>query len=152
VYQEDLKKIGLTMVIKQMEWATFLQKVKSRDYQAATMGWSLSIDPDPYMIWHSSQVKDGLNYVNFKNKEADQLMEEARSIFDVNERAKRYHRIHEILADEQPYTFLFYSPALVAIDKRFQNAVVSPQGLGLFLHYPGQLNWWVPKQIQKYKS
>jgi len=152
IYQEDLKKIGVKMNVRKMEWVTFLELVHKRDFQACTMGWSLSIDPDPYMIWHSSQRKDGLNYVGFNNPEADKLMEEARSMFDVKERAKRYHRLHQIINDEQPYTFLFYSPALVAVNKRFQGVEASPQGLGLFQFYPGQLDWWVPSNSQKYRG
>lgn len=152
IYQEDLKKIGVKMNTRKMEWVTFTDLIHKGDFQAYTMGWSLSIDPDPYAIWHSSQRKDGLNYVGFKNAEADKLMEEARSQFDIQERAKRYHRIHQIIHDEQPYTFLFFSPALVGVNKRLQSVEVSPQGLGLYQHYPGQLSWWVPAQAQKYRS
>ena len=151
IYQEDLRKIGVILEPQQMEWATFLERIKDRDYEAATLGWSLSLDPDPYMIWHSSQIKEGLNYVNYSNPEVDRLIEEGRTTFNVKKRTELYHRIHQILADEQPYTFMFHSPSLVAVDRRFQDVKLSNQGLGLFLYNPGQLNWWVPKDMQKYR-
>src|SRR3546814_8099972 len=39
-------------------------------------------DQDPYQVWHSSQAKEGSNFVGFENEEADRLMEDARRIFD----------------------------------------------------------------------
>jgi peptide/nickel transport system substrate-binding protein len=152
LYQEDLKKIGIILKPRQMEFASFLIRLKKRDFQAVTLRWSLGIDPDPYMIWHSSQRKLGLNYVDYSNSEVDKLMEEARTTFDRNIRAKDYHRVHEIIHEEQPYTFLFLSSDLMAVDRRFHGVEVSSQGLGVFDYYPGQLAWWVPKNLQKYRS
>lgn len=151
-YQQDLKKIGVEMIPRPLEWASFLIRVTNRNFQAVSLGWSLGIDPDPYMIWHSSQRKLGLNYVGYNNSEVDKLCEEGRTTFDLAIRTKDYHRIHEIIHEEQPYTFLFFSPDLMAVDRRFQGVEVSQQGLGIFDFYPGQLSWWVPLNQQKYRS
>ncbi|MFP5213100.1 MAG: peptide-binding protein, partial [Acidobacteriota bacterium] len=112
-------------------------------FDACTMGWSLGWVSDPYQIWHSSQAEKGSNYVGFKNAEADKLIEEGRQEFDDQKRIKLYHRFHEILHEEQPYTFLFSQEALVAVASRFEDVKVHPMGL-----YP--LEWWVPEAKQKY--
>jgi peptide/nickel transport system substrate-binding protein len=109
------------------------------------MGWSLGWDTDPYQLWHSSQADKGSNFVGFRNEEADRLIEAARKEFDPQKRRQMYYRFSKILYEEQPYTFLFTTDALVAVARRFQNVVVTPMGL-----VPRQ--WWVLKDAQKYGS
>ena len=126
---EELKKIGIEMEIRQLEWATFLKLVDSREFDAVTLGWSLGVEMDPYQLWHSSQAKAGSNFTGFKNDEADKIIEEVRQTFDRNKRIKLLKRFHAILHDDQPYTFLFCSPSLVAISRRFGNVIVHKLGI-----------------------
>lgn len=144
ILQENLKEVGITMNIRKLEWAVFLQKIEVGNFDACSLGWALGWESDPYQIWHSSQaVEKGSNFIGFKNEEADKLIEEARREFDSKKRIKLYHRLQEIIHDEQPYTFLFTGKALVAVSRRFQNVEVYPMGLS-------SLYWWVPKNLQKY--
>lgn len=143
ILQENLKQVGIRMEIRKLEWAVFIQRIDERNFDACTMGWSLGWETDPYQLWHSSMTDKGSNFVGFKNEAADALMEEARKEFDAGKRRKLYHRFHEILHEEQPYTFLFTTEALVAVARRFENVNVYPMGL-----YPRE--WWVPKALQRY--
>jgi peptide/nickel transport system substrate-binding protein len=72
---------------------------------------------------------NGSNSVGFENEEADQLMDEARTVFDRDKRVAMYHRFHEILHEEQPYTFMFSLDALAVADTRFDNIKTYPYGL-----------------------
>ncbi len=145
VFKEALAKIGVDMNIRQLEWATFVDRVQKLDFDSMIMGWQLDPEPDPYQIWHSSQaVKNGSNYPGFCNAEVDQIIEQARKEFDHNKRVALYHRMSEIIHDEQPYTFVFCPKARYVVDKRFQN--VKPYRLGLDAR-----EWWVPKALQRYK-
>lgn len=129
IMKEDFAKAGIEVEIQTMEWAAFIGRVNKRDFDATALGWSFGFDEDPYQVWHSSQVKEGSNFVGFENAEADKIMEEARVTFDKDKRAELYHRFHEIVADEQPYTFLYTGEALVARNKRFKNVEVYRGGL-----------------------
>ena len=103
---------------------------KMHDFDACTMSWGLGWESDPYQLWHSSMaVQKGSNFVGFKNAEADRLIDEARREFDPQKRYKLYYRLQEIMHEEQPYTFLFTTKALVAVSRRFHNVVVYPMGL-----------------------
>ena len=129
ILKEDFAKVGIQMDINRYEWAVFVNKIDKRDFDAVTLGWSLSWEGDPYQLWHSSEVKAGSNFCYFINREADAIIEKARKEFDVNKRIALYRRFHEIIHDEQPYTFLYCTPALVAVSKRFTNVVVHKRGL-----------------------
>ncbi|SFN06513.1 ABC transporter substrate-binding protein [Thermodesulforhabdus norvegica] len=143
IMQESLKEVGIEMHIRRLEWAVFIQKIQSRDFDACTLGWSLGWESDPYQVWHSSQAEQGSNFVGFRNDEADLIIEKARREFDPERRRRLYHRFHEILHEEQPYTFLFTMKALVAVHKRFQDVYVYPMGLN-------PLEWWVPEGQRMY--
>ncbi|MFO1518229.1 MAG: peptide-binding protein [bacterium] len=129
IMKEDFSKAGIEVDIQNLEWAAFIGKVNSRNFDATSLGWSFGFDEDPYQVWHSSQAKEGSNFVGFQNEEADKIMEQARVTFDKEERTKLYHRFHEIVADEQPYTFLYTGEALVARAVRFKNVKVYRGGL-----------------------
>jgi ABC-type transport system substrate-binding protein len=62
---------------------------------------------DGYQLWHSSQadVPNGSNRVGFRNKRADEIIDEARQTFETEKRDKLFHEFHKILYEEQPYTF-----------------------------------------------
>jgi len=143
ILQQNLKNVGIVVTIRKLEWAVFIQKVQSHEFDACTLGWSLGWETDPYQLWHSSQADKGSNFVGFENAEADRLIEEARREFDPVKRRALYHRFHEILHEEQPYTFLFTLEAMVAVDRRFENVNVYPMGLE-------PREWWVPLEKQRY--
>ena len=147
IIKENFKKVGIIMDIKQLEWAAFLQQIDDRKFDAVTLGWSLTVEDDPYQLWHSSQIQKGSNYVGFANKRVDELIEKARMEFNEDKRNEMFKEIHHIIHYEQPYTFLFCTMGLEAIDKRFQNTKT-------YNIFPGMdmTEWWVPLNMQKYKE
>lgn len=129
ILKEDLKKAGIEMEIRQLEWALFVKNLDDRKFDAVTLGWVFGVEQDPYQVWHSSQAEKGSNFVGFKNSEADRIIEEGRQEFDRKSRAALYQKLHTIIDDVQPYTFLYTSPYLVALDRRFGNVNVYPGGM-----------------------
>ncbi len=144
VYKEQLDKAGIDVTLRPLEWATFLESVTKRSFDACSMGWVSEFEGDPYQIWHSSQTESGSNYVGFGTAESDKIIEDARQEFDPEKRAALYRRFHAILHEEQPYTFLYNSKRKVVISNRFQNVI--PYTLGFDMR-----EWWVPTDQQRYK-
>lgn len=131
IMKANMEKLGIQVEISRMEWSVFLQRLNQRDFDAVSLGWTGGFDPDPYQIWHSSQLKQGHNFVGFKNAEVDQLIEQARETFDKSARDRMFQRIHEIIYQEQPYTFLFVPNSLSALANRFTNVKIYPGGVDL---------------------
>ncbi len=121
ILRENLQDVGIEMNIKPLEWAAFLKEIRSHEFDAASLAWGQPIEQDPYQIWHSSQTEAGSNFIGFKNEEADKLIEQARQEFNRQKRNQLYKKFHQIIHQEEPYTFLFTNPSLVAIAKRFTN-------------------------------
>ena len=147
IIQKNLKAVGIDVEIRIIEWAAFLKEyVHPRKFDAVILGWTIPQDPDAYDIWHSSKTGPAeLNHVSFKNAEADALIERGRRTFDQEERRKAYARFQEILAEEQPYVFLYVPDALPIVAARFRGIAPAPAGISYNF-----IKWWVPKAEQKY--
>lgn len=120
IAQDAWKQIGVDVRTDLIEWSVFIQeRVNKADFDALILGWSMGIDPDLYQIWHSSQAgPHQLNFVNFNNPEADDLIVRIRQEYDHAAQVADCHRLHEIIAFEQPYTFLFVGKWTAVLDKR----------------------------------
>lgn len=147
--QKRLSDIGIRVNIRVIEWASFINEfIDKRNFEAVILGWSIPNDPDIFDIWHSSKqgVKE-LNFIGFENREADNLLVKARHTLKKEERRRYYFRIQEILAEEQPYTFLFIPYANIAIHKRFKGIEPAPAGI---MH--NFIKWYVPENQRRYTT
>jgi peptide/nickel transport system substrate-binding protein len=147
--QAEMKKVGVQVDVVILDGATAIQRIYNGNYEAAYLSWDLDPDPDPYALFHSSQYPPrGQNFVFYTNVEADRLMDAARRELDQSKRKDLYWRLHEVLAEDQPYTWVVQASAKWGINKRVRGVDVSP-GLGLFLWYPGELGWWIANAPQR---
>jgi peptide/nickel transport system substrate-binding protein len=143
IYQASLKSLGVQMTISTAEGAAFFDRMIKGDFQAAFMAWTIDPDPDPYSLFHSTQLPPGgLNIVHYANEEADRLLERGRVEFDRSRRAEIYHQLHELIASDQPYLFMMQVGMKWGVDKRVQD-VRTAKGVGLFLWNPGPFGWWI---------
>jgi peptide/nickel transport system substrate-binding protein len=70
VIKENLRKIGIDMTIRELEWATFIQNITDRQFDACNLGWAGDLEDDPYQLWHTSQAENrGDNYVGWGDAE-----------------------------------------------------------------------------------
>ncbi|MGE5752152.1 MAG: peptide-binding protein [Deltaproteobacteria bacterium] len=149
IIQQQLAAVGIRMEIRTLEWAAFINEfVKKRKFDALILGWQMGPEPDQFDIWSSTKTgPDELNHVGFANAEVDRLLEEGRRTFDMEKRKKAYFRFQEILAEEQPYVFLYAPEALPVFHKRFYGIEPAPAGIGYNF-----IKWYVPASEQKYTS
>ncbi|MBI2889390.1 MAG: peptide-binding protein [Nitrospirae bacterium] len=149
VLQQQLRRIGLDVKIRIVEWSAFIQHfVEPRAFEVVILGWSLGRDPDQYLIWHSSQDGEGkYNFVGYRNEEADALWVKGRTTFDKAEREKTYRRIHRLIHDDLPYVFLYYPEATPVVHRRFEGPEVRPAGLTWNF-----IRWFVPAEKRRYRT
>ena len=142
--KETMAQAGIQMQILPVEWSVMLQRIDRRNFEACTLGWTISLDPDMFQLFHSSLAeKEGSgNLVGYQNKEVDRLIEQLRRTFDESERVKICRQIGAIFHEDQPYTFLFTPSSLLALSGRYRNARMFPGGLAEDL-------LWTPRAEQR---
>ena len=112
IYQQDLKKSGIDMSLRFMDWSAFLKLIHEKKFEAVNLGWSGgSVEIDPKQIWHSeSSRKGGHNFISYFNPEVDKLVEKGRVEMDRDKRIKLFKKVYRLIAEDYPYLFLFNSP------------------------------------------
>jgi len=130
IAQDAWKQIGIDVRTDLLEWSVFIQeRVNKADFDALILGWQMGIDPDLYQIWHSSQTNPyQLNFVGFKNKAADDLIIKIRQEYDHRRQVEYCRALHEIIARQQPYTFLYVGRWTAVLDKRIVLKSVDENG------------------------
>jgi len=120
IAQNAWKKIGVKCNTQYFEWAVFLKDfVNTGDFDAVVLGWSMGIDPDLYQLWHSSQAgPQQLNFIGYHNPTADELIIRIRQEYKIDVQRKLAHQLHRLIAEDQPYTFLYAPLGTTVLDKK----------------------------------
>jgi peptide/nickel transport system substrate-binding protein len=107
VFQDAVRKLGVSVNVEQLEWGTFLKATGSFDFDLAATAWTFRPDPDGYLFpfFHSSGV---FNAGPYKNPTLDHLLEQARTVPVYAERVSLYKEIQRILL-EDAVAFWYYT-------------------------------------------
>ena len=130
IAQNSWRQLGIDVRTDLVEWSVFIEeRVHKLDFDALILGWVMSVEPDLFQLWHSSQTNpQQLNFVGFTNEEADELIIKIRQEYNHDRKVRYCHRLHEIIAAELPYTFLFVRKWTAVLDKRIVIKETDDQG------------------------
>lgn len=109
VVKEDVKKAGIDIELKFLEWNSFTKTIDDGNFDMMSMGWGGGdVESDPKQIWHTESIgKGGSNYIGYSNKEVDKGIDEARAELDPKKRTALFKKVYKQIADDVPYVFLF---------------------------------------------
>jgi len=146
--QRRLQDIGIDVSIRVIEWASFVNRfIKTGEFEAVVLGWSLSLDPDQYSIWHSSQHGPGqFNFIGYNNPRVDTLLENGRKELKNEKRKQIYDEFSKIIYDEQPIIYLYAGYGLTAIHKKIKGVkkITPPAGV-----FHNDYEWYIPKKFRR---
>lgn len=124
--KENLDRLGIVCHVKPTEFAAMVDATLKKKFDACMGGWGAGTDPAMNEnIFGTGATR---NYVSFSNPEVDELFKQGRNEFDREKRAEIYGRIHQLLWDAQPYTWLFYRSGFYGFNKRLRGYNFSPRG------------------------
>ena len=109
IFMEDLKDVGIEMVIDRKDWAAWARDMEEHNFQMTWAAWGAGLFKDPEGMWSSKEAdrKGGSNITGFKNKTVDKLIEEQKSIFDIKKRNNIVRKIDAIVYQAFPYVLLW---------------------------------------------
>jgi peptide/nickel transport system substrate-binding protein len=147
LYAAELRKYGIVCHVQKLEWSVFLRQLSTHQFDAYIGAWvNDNIPSDPYQLWHSSQADNrGSNYVGFRNRGADELIERNRVEFDEAKRRELMREFQRIVHEEAPYTFLWTPQILTAFNRRIAN-------VHFYSVRPPYLlqQWFIPPHLQQH--
>jgi peptide/nickel transport system substrate-binding protein len=120
--QQYYLAVGVAVEVELIKWSSFLEDVFTHDFDMVVFSWPLTLDPDEWELWHSSEsvLDSGFNFCSYHNARVDELLLQGLRVPKCEEarRAAIYGEIATILAKDQPCAFLFAPYNLIAVNER----------------------------------
>ncbi len=131
IIQKQLSEVGVDVTLRIMEWQAFLNMVVfPRKFETVLLGWSLSLSPDPYLLWHSDNDKaGGFNFVGYKNTQVDEYIEKMQITIKRDELATIQKKIFKEIVQDDPYLFLYVPNSIEVVDKSILHVEPSINGI-----------------------
>ena len=140
IVADNLAQLGITVSIRTVDFATWLDEQNSGNFDMLMMGWLGNIDPDDF--YYAQHHTDGTsNAQKFSNAEVDRLLDAGRVETDRSARYQDYADAATLIADEVSYIYLYnpsviqaWNPELSGYQARrdgavrFRDASLTPQG------------------------
>lgn len=105
VIADQLGKIGIKVKIEKVEWGVWLERVYSgRDYQSTIIGLDGKLDPYEILSRYISTADN--NFLNYKNKELDQVLSQARTEIDEEKRISLIKQAQTILTNDAAAVYI----------------------------------------------
>ena len=151
--KDSYVRAGILMEPVPTQWPMVIDALDKKNFDAISLAWTAGFEVDIYQMLHSSQTEPGGdNFMNYKNANFDRLIEQARGEMDEAIRMDHWHRVHEIIWEDQPYTYLMWRKSLVFIDGRFENVKNVRSGINRGGLWRMPLEWYVSAEQQKYNN
>ncbi len=122
IFQESAKEAGINIELVQKEFRLIRsENIAKRDYDMATLVSTSDAAPvDPYDKWHTdNDVIGKRNETGFGTTESDEIIENLRAETNLDQRNIYYHKLQEIMYDEQPVIFLYCPKEKMALRSSF---------------------------------
>jgi peptide/nickel transport system substrate-binding protein len=106
VIANQLKRIGITMEIEQVEYAIWIKRWLAHDFDMTMNSTPGYADPDTafFRALHSTK---GQNWNSWSVPELDALLEEGRRTMDQKKRKEIYDRVQIMILEQVPHLWLF---------------------------------------------
>jgi peptide/nickel transport system substrate-binding protein len=120
--QQQLLEIGIRMRVVALPFDEYVRRVvRERTFDANLANLVVrSLYDSNFTYWHSSQIKEGLNFSSYNNPEADRLLDEARFSLDPARRRAAFQEFQKVVHDDPPGIFLFWREMPIAVHSRFR--------------------------------
>ena len=150
IYQEDLRKAGVTVNLRLITGETLFKLVMDREYSVASMAWGALLFPNPETSFHSrlADVKSNNNITGLKNPKIDALLAKYDVEFDPAKRVALIKEVDGLLAAEHHYALEWDAPF---VRLAHWNKFGYPQGALTRIGDQRDIAslWWVDPQKQQ---
>jgi len=146
IAQADLRRIGVDMRIQIQEWGTMLSRINTptnRDFDAVLIGWRTEFRADDTDLFHCDRRDQPYQWVGHCNPEVDRLLEQLPLIADRDQARPLWHQYQRLIAQDQPYTFVYFQERLHGVGNRLRNVNPDPRG-----DWVGADRWWILPQMR----
>ncbi len=127
--QADLAAVGVRVNIETLTFAAYVNAILSGSLDFAFSSWSMDF-PDPWNFlevkFHGRMLEAGTNDARYVNPEVDRLLDAARFDSDAKRRLSLYQQAENIIVDDCPHIWHYFSTALDVRHPRVRGPIRHP--------------------------
>lgn len=148
-FQNYLKNVGVSIKIEFKEWQAWKEDVfGDHRFDIVLASWVFDDSADISSLFHSAEIGPWKNnFGAYSNPEVDSLIVESKLTLDHEKRRTINRKLHAMLAEEAPYTFLWTLTNYTAYHRKIQHVAIHPYK---FFSYADE--WYIPVSAQKSKQ
>jgi peptide/nickel transport system substrate-binding protein len=145
-FKNYLKNIGADIKVEFKEWQSWKEDVfLEHDFDIIFASWVFDDSADISSLFHSGEIGAWKNnFGGYSNPEVDGLINESKLTLDHEKRRTINRKLHAILAEENPYTFLWTLTNYAAYHKKVRRVAIHPYK---FFSYAD--DWFMEEKDQK---
>lgn len=129
VVKNNLNAIGVEATTEKMEMGAFINNLYERKFDSWMAGFGVPIPLDLKPYWYSDSNTGVLNFSGYRNSEADKILNQLETRISNERKNELTKRFQEIIHQDEPVTFLYWIPNIVAYNKRLINLNITPYGV-----------------------
>lgn len=145
-FKNYLSKIGVEIDAEFQEWLAWKEDIfLYHDFDIVFASWVFDDSADISSLFHSAEIGAWKNnFGAFSSPEIDSLIVESKLTLDHEKRRTINRRLHEMLADENPYTFLWTLTNYAGYNTKLRRVAIHPYKFFSFAD-----EWYVPTSEQR---
>ena len=145
-FKNYLSKIGVEINPEFQEWLAWKEDIfLHHDFDIMFAAWVFDDSADISSLFHSAETGSWKNnFGAFSNPVVDSLIVESKLTLDHEKRRTINRKLHEIIADESPYTFLWTITNYAAYNQKLRRVAIHPYKFFSFAD-----DWFIPETEQR---
>ena len=135
VMQEDFAQVGVDVEIVSYDWAEYLERSKAEDRDGAVLlGWTGDNgDPDNFLaVLLGCDAVGGSNRAQWCHEPFDELVQQAKTVSDQDERAKLYEEAQLVFKEQAPWATIAHSVVYQPVRNEVEDWKIDPFGGNIF--------------------
>ncbi len=129
VIKNNLKAVGIEVTAEKMELGTFIDNLYDRQLDSWMAAWGVPIPLELKPYWYSDPNIGVLNFACYGNSEADKILDQLDARISNEKNNELVKKFQEIIHQDEPVSFLYWTPNIIVYNNRLKNLNVTPYGV-----------------------
>ncbi|MCW8823330.1 MAG: ABC transporter substrate-binding protein, partial [Ignavibacteriaceae bacterium] len=129
VIKNNLKSVGIEMTAEKMELGTFIDNLYKKKLDSWMAAWGVSINLKLKIFYYSDSKIAMLNFLSYSNSEIDNILDQLDTKISDERKNELIKEFQVIIHQDEPVTFLYWTPNIVVYNKRIKNLNITPYGV-----------------------
>ena len=129
VIKNNLKSVGIEMIPEKIELGAFIDNLYKKKLDSWMAAWGVSINLKLKIFWYSDPKVASLNFLSYSNSDIDNILDQLDTKITDERKNELIKKFQVIIHEDEPVTFLYWTPNIVVYNKRIKNLDITPYGV-----------------------